>query len=140
MNHIILQFAETPDQEVLDLSMVEYDRDLNLNVIKGTKIPAVTFADLATSTATKTSGEGVDSDKDFRSNISQMMGTSTQTRVRNESSDNDPSKTLMTMLDTSTKTFTKTEESDSDKNLRDLAYLSATRTLTESSETLDNDK
>ncbi len=45
MKHIILEFAETPKQENIDMSIIEYDYSLNLNVFKGTKIPAVTFAD-----------------------------------------------------------------------------------------------
>lgn len=88
MQHLLLQFAETPHQENLDLSIVEYDNDLNLNVIKGTKIPAVTLIDQATDTFTKTTGEGTDSGRDLNSAITIVLDTSTQTRLSSEGADN----------------------------------------------------
>ncbi len=139
MKHLILQFAETPNQENIDLSMVEYDPQLQLTVIKGTKTPAVNFDEQATNTLTKTVGEGADADRDTRHNVRVMLATSTQTRVHNESADSDPRRKLSSLLDTSSDTFTRTA-SDGDKDLRDISYLAATCTLTESSETLDSDK
>jgi hypothetical protein len=140
MNHLILEFAETPNQENVALDVVEYDSDLNLTVIKGTKTPAVLFDDQATNTFTKANGEGADADKQLSDAVGILLATSTQTRLLNESADTDPRTKLARMLDTSTKTFTNTETSDSDKDMRDISYLAATRTLTESSETLDSDK
>lgn len=132
MQYLLLKFAETPQKENIDLSIVEYDNELNLNVIKGTKIPAITFMDQATETFTKTAGEGADSDRDLNCTIAAMADTSTQTKVSNESSDSDTRQSLIQLLDTSTQTFVRSEVSDSDKNFKDLEYLAATRTLTES--------
>lgn len=140
MKHILLQFAEIPEREDIHLSVVEYDHELNLNVIRGSKTPAITFTDQATETFTKVQGEGADSDRDIKYNISSLLETSTQTRVSNEGSDSDPMYHIGSMLDTSTHTLVHAEVSDSDKNFRDIEFLSATRTLTESSEALDSDK
>ena len=115
MKHLILEFAEKPSNENIDLSNIEYDHDLNLNVLKGTKTPAINFSDQATETFTKVTGEAADTDRHLKKGLSLSMDTSTETRTHNE-------------------------VSDSDKNFRDLYYLSATRTLTESSEALDSDK
>ncbi len=57
MKHLLLQFAETPTGENIDTSIVEYDHQLNLNVVKGTTIPAVTFSDQETQTFTKANGD-----------------------------------------------------------------------------------
>ena len=140
MRHIILEFAETPTQENIDISIIEYDYSLSLNVFKGTKIPAVNFSDQATETFTKAHGEGTDSDMDMKNSLCSILDTSTQTRMNNEISDVDGMHHFSRMLDTSTQTLVHNEVSDSDKNFRDLEFLSATRTLTESSEVLDNDK
>lgn len=139
--HLILEFAEIPEQENIDFNIIEYDEKLNLNVVKGTKIPAVTFSHQDTQTFSKGGNEGTDSDTDLQNNISMMLETSTQTRRINEETDSDPTYSkLTTMLDTTTQTFVHTEVSDSDKNFHDLQFLSDTRTLTESSEALDSDK
>ena len=126
MKHILLEFSETPDQYDIDLSKITYDNDLNLNVLKNTKIPAITFADQQTETFTKTNGEGSDSDNDMKYKIAPLLTTSTQTRTHNEASDCDSKYNLSNLLDTSTQTFINSEVSDSDKNIRDLDYLSAT--------------
>jgi len=138
MKHLLLQYAESPNQENIDLSAIEYNPTLNLNVFKGTNIPAVNFSEQATETFTKTTGEGVDSDRNLK--LKTLMDTSTQTRVQNEASDSDANGRCEKLLDTSTQTFIKTEASDSDKNFSDMEYLSATQTLTETGETLDSDK
>ena len=138
--HILLQFAETPEHDFIDTSIVEYDYILNLNVFKGTKTAAVNYADQQTETFTKTSGEGSDSDNDLKYNLSSLLDTSTQTRTHNEDSDSDARISFSNLMDTSTLTFVNSEISDSDKNIRDIEFLSATRTLTETSEVLDNDR
>lgn len=140
MKHILLEFAETPAQDNIDTSCVEYDHQLNLNVVKGTKIPAVNYAEESTQTMTKSIGEGSDCDKDIYHDVSLLTGTSTQTRMSNETSDNDPRKQHSALFDTSTLTLVNTEVSDSDKNFRDVSYLSDTRTLTESTEASDSDR
>jgi hypothetical protein len=142
MRHLLLQFAENPTGENIDLSIVAYDHNLNLNVVKGTTIPAVTFSDQETQTFTKANGEGLDSDSSLRyQQITSLTETTTSTRANIESADSDPhNHILSTLLDTSTSTFVHSETSESDKNFKDLAFLSATQTLTETVETADSDK
>jgi hypothetical protein len=140
MKHIILEFAETPRQEDIDFSVIEYSHELNLNVFKGTKIPAVNFADQATQTDTKAYGDVTDSDRDLSHDTRLMAGTSTQTRVHSEVSDSDDRSQAAAMLDTSTQTFVHNETSDNDRELRDLVFLSATQTITERIEATDSDK
>jgi hypothetical protein len=142
MQYLLLQFAEIPDGEDIDTSMICYDYDLNLNVIKGTNIPAVTFSDQATETFTKTYGEAQDSDKDLQyHHLHSLLDTATATRTQMEGTDRDKEhNNLATLLDTSTQTFVHSEVSDSDKNFKDLSFLSATRTLTETVESVDSDK
>ena len=115
MSYFLLEFTETPTADPIDSSLIEYDKELNLSVIKGTRTPALQAAQQATETFTKTSGEGTDSDRDARNLLSAMIATSTQTRVQQEAS-------------------------DSDQDRQHLLSLVATRTLTESSETTDSDK
>lgn len=113
---LLLEFVETVTQEDVDMSIVEYNYDLNLNVIKGTSMPAVKQVNLGTETFTKATGEGSDSDRDLSRNLTILMATSTQTRQ---------------MI----------EGIDSDKRARDLQCLMATRTLTEvRSESSDSDR
>ncbi len=136
MKHLLLHHAETPTQENVDFSIIEYHPLLNLNVLRGTDTPAVNFCDQATETFTKAGGEGVDSDNNFKA----LLDTSTQTRVSNEDSDSDANWRLKNLLDTGTVTLVKSEATDSDKSYSDLEYLSETRTLTESGEALDSDR
>jgi len=142
MSYFILEFAEAATGEPVDSSLIEYDKELNLSVIKGTKTPALQIAQQATETFTKTSGEGSDSDRDSRQDISILMGTSTQTRVSQEASDSDRDQRqdLRILMGTSTQTYVKQEVSDSDKDNAHLSALVATRTLTETAETADSDK
>ena len=114
MSYFLLAFAETPTAEPIDASQIEYDRELNLSVIKGTKTPALKAAQMATETFTK-SVEATDSDRDARNVLAAMMVTSTQTHANQE-------------------------VSDSDKDRHHLSSLLATRTLTETSEVADGDK
>jgi hypothetical protein len=115
MKHMILEFAELPANQEIDFSEIEYNSNLNLNVFKGTSIPAVNFADQATETFTKTAGEGADSDRDLNHNFKNLAVTSTQTHAHNETSDND-------------------------RGFQNLVFLSATQTLTETTEPTDSDK
>lgn len=142
MKHILLQFAEVPDGENIDTSFIEYSPVLNLSIVKGTDIPAVTFSDQATETFTKTNGEGTDSDHNLKYQaLDSLMDTTTATRTHGETTDSDPRHhDLSSLLDTATHTFVKSEASDSDQHFKDLAFLSATRTLTETVETVDSDK
>ncbi len=114
MKSFLLQFAETPQTESLQVSELEYSKTLNLSVIKGTNVPAISLNESTTETFTKANSEATDSDADFQRN-SFLMATSTQTRVYNETPDDD-------------------------KGLNELQYLLDTRTLTESSETTDSDR
>jgi hypothetical protein len=115
VSYFLLEFAEMPTGDPVDASLIEYDKELNLSVIKGTKTPALHAVQQATETFTKSSGEGTDSDRDTRKILSPMMITSTQTHAHQETS-------------------------DSDKDKQRLSSLVATRTLTESSEAADSDK
>lgn len=112
MRPLIFEFKETPIGESHDYSLIEYDHTLNLSVSKMTGLPAIEMANLETETFTKTQGEGADSDK---SGLSMLM-------------------------DTETRTYTHSEASDSDRDRMALQNLMATTTLTESSETVDQDK
>lgn len=142
MSYFLLEFAEIPTGEAIDQSLIEYDKDLNLSVIKGTKTPALKAAKQATETFTKTTGEGSDSDRDGGQLFSALLTTNTQTRVSHEASDSDRQEVavLNSMIVTSTNTFVNQEVSDSDKDRQHLSELIATRTLTESSETADSDR
>ncbi len=111
MKPLIFEFRENPIGEAQDYSLIEYDDNLNLSVNKLTGQPAIDSVNLETETFTKTQGEGADSD---RSGVSILM-------------------------DTETRTFNRSEASDSDKDRMVLQNLIATTTLTESSETADQD-
>lgn len=142
MSYFILEFAEAATGEPVDCPQIEYDKELNLSVIKGTKTPALKAVQQATETFTKTQGEGTDSDRDAHHLLSVMMATQTQTRVSQEATDSDRDicQNLRTLMGTSTQTYVKQEVSDSDKDRQHLSSLVATRTLTESSEVADSDK
>ncbi|MBZ5857323.1 hypothetical protein [Flavihumibacter profundi] len=112
MRPLIFEFKENPTGEPQDYSLIEYDDTLNLSINKFTGQPAIDTVNLETETFTKTQGESADSD---RSGLSMLM-------------------------DTETRTFTHSESSDSDKDRMALQNLMATTTLTESSETADQDK
>jgi hypothetical protein len=113
--NFLLQFAETPTRGSIDHELVEYSNSLNLTVLKGTNIPAVTFSDQATETFTKAGGEGTDSDHDLQSGISRLSGTETNTYHAREGSDSDPRlKIIFEMIATQTVTETR-EETDTDR-------------------------
>lgn len=139
MKSILLQFAETPTMEDIDFSLVEYDPELNLNVLKNTKVPAINFTDSGTETFTKTTGEDSDADRNVESDLSYLLDTSTQTRVINEVSDEDRGNPLANLMATTTITLVNSEASDSDKDFNKLHAMLATRTFTKISETSDTD-
>lgn len=112
MKPLIFEFKENPIGETQDYSVIEYDDMLNLSVNKLTGQPAIETINLETETFTKTNGESADSDRDGLSMI----------------------------MDTETRTYTYSEASDSDKDRNALLTLMDTTTLTESSETTDQDK
>lgn len=114
MRPLILQFAERPQASELDYSLIEYSKELNLSVVRGTSDPAITHVNLETETFTK-SHEVSDSDKDLGA------------RFQN-------------LLDTSTRTFTSTESSDSDADRYMMQRMVDTKTITESIENTDSDK
>jgi hypothetical protein len=124
MKHLLLQFAETPTGENIDTSIVEYDPELNLNVVKGTKTPAVIYSDQETQTFTKAGGEPTDTDAHLRyQHINALTETTTATRTHSEATDSDPRHhSISYLLETSTSTFIHAETSDSDKHLKDLAF------------------
>lgn len=113
MKPLILNFLEKPPLSKLETSMIEYSKDLNLSVVKGTKTPAITYVNLDTNTFTKTEGEDSDSDK---------------------------SSYLMSLLDTSTAKLTQNELTDSDNDFNSLMKLMDTKTITESVEVSDSDR
>src|SRR5690349_13735446 len=124
MSYFLLEFAETTKGDAIEPSMVEYDRELNLTVLKGTKTPALQASSLATETQTKISNEASDSDRDARHNLTELMSTSTQTRKLQEPSDSDKDlRQLTSLMSTSTQTYVKQEASDSDKDSYHLGSL-----------------
>jgi hypothetical protein len=115
MKNLLLQFTETADQECLVTNLITYDDSLHLNVVNGTKIPAVNYLSESTETFTKSDGEGSDSDRDMLKGIHSLTDTSTETRRFGESSDSDRDiYTTFKMINTQTLTETQ-ETTDSDK-------------------------
>lgn len=114
MKPLVLEFAETPDGEDQDWSLIQYSEELNLSVIAGTKIPAVRCLDASTVTGTRSIKESSDSDKDIR-NIGPLLATSTYSANPKETTDTDQTpRGLQNLL--ATQTVTKNvEATDSDK-------------------------
>ena len=115
MRPLIFEFAETPELQTMDYSLIEYSNKENLSLVKGTNLPAILYANLDTQTFTKSGTEPSDSDKQMQFQISQL-------------------------LDTSTRTLTSREQSDTDRDRSLLNRLMDTQTVTESIETTDSDK
>lgn len=86
MKPLILAFKETSSNVELDYSSLIYDYDLNLNVLKETRLPAIEHVAMETETFTKTQGESTDSDRDA---ISLITETTTGTHAQLEDSDDD---------------------------------------------------
>ncbi|HEX8333581.1 MAG TPA: hypothetical protein VF622_13255 [Segetibacter sp.] len=113
---LLLEFAEPAMEEDVDTSLVEYNNELNLNVIKGTTMPAINQVSLGTETFTKATGEGTDSDRDLSKNLSILMATATQTRQMIEGTDSDKrTKDIQCLMATRTLTEVRSESSDSDR-------------------------
>ena len=120
MKPLILEYSETPSgsDSDIDFSVIEYSKELNLSVLKGTNMPAVNYLTTDTVTLTKSGGEG--SDNDSESHIT---------------------KNLNMLLDTSTRTLAGGEgSSDNDQDRSNIKNLLDTQTLTERVETTDRDK
>lgn len=112
MRPLVFQFLASPSEKVLDHSMIEYDANQNLSVIKNTQIPAITFANMDTETFTRTQVESSDSDRPD----------------------------IDCLIDTATHTLVNAEQVDSDQGIGDILALMDTSTITESAETVDQDK
>jgi len=112
MKPFVFQFLTSPSEKSLDHSMIEYDANQNLSVIKNSQIPAIIYANL---------------------------DTETFTRMQIESSDSDRPE-IECLIDTATHTLVNAEQVDSDQGMRGLIGLMDTSTLTESAETVDQDK
>ena len=112
MKPFVFELKETPSVDILDYSAIAYDSSLNLSIVIATGKPAINSLLLDTETFTRAGQEGSDSDKDA----------------------------IATLLDTETRTYTRTEASDSDKDVRNISMLLDTSTITESRESVDQDK
>lgn len=111
MKPFIFQFTELPDTEAPDYSQVRYSPELRLQVDQFNQ-PAIEITATETTTFTKTTGEGPDSDASG----------------------------LLAMLDTETRTFTTAEQSDSDRDRLAMERLLDTSTTTHTTEPTDEDK
>lgn len=90
MKPFLLQFAETPPSDGVDLSIVEYSPTLHLNVIKGTARAAIMSEMLITQTLTKANEDVTDADRSLSKPLLQaMLVTSTDTYTATEQSDSD---------------------------------------------------
>lgn len=112
MKPLTLEFKEIPNGADLDYSLIEYDNELNLSVNKQTRQPAIENVEMDTTTFTKAGTE--ESDTDFNG--------------------------IKMLLDTEMITLVNSEGTVSDKDKIALNALLDTTTLTESSETSDQDK
>jgi len=113
--NLLTSFAEILPFQNIEDEPIEYNHVLNLSVLKGTIVPAVTLSDQSTETMTKSNGEGTDSDRNFHGKLSQLA-------------------------DTQTNTFHSTESSDSDRGIHSILSMMVTRTITETVEDADSDK
>lgn len=112
MNPLLFQFKETPVDESIDFSQVEYDKKLNLSVNNLTGRPAIAEIELGTETFTRVTGEATDSDF-AGSNIGALMATETHTKS-GEGVDSDRDR-FGAIMETATTTMVSTEGTDSDK-------------------------
>jgi hypothetical protein len=120
MRPFIYNFLENPKMTDSDdaMNLLEYSKDLNLTVLKGTSQPAIHLTSMGTQTFTKASQEDSDSDQDYQL-LSQLskLGTGTQTRQQMESGDSDHHQSIISLMGTHTLTETQREASDSDRNV-----------------------
>ncbi|HYV90913.1 MAG TPA: hypothetical protein VE978_03985 [Chitinophagales bacterium] len=115
MKPFAFQFKEIPTKENLDYSLIEYDEQFNLSVIKTTRQPAIDTLTMDTETFTKAQGESSDSDDDG----------------------------IRILMDTTTATYSPPvgkEDSDSDSERGNIQSLMDTTTITESREDVDQDR
>ncbi len=114
MKPLIIKFCESPSEGVVtDNSLLLYDSDLQLSVIKGSKLPAFDAINMSTETFTKTTGESTDSDPSTISSAS--LGALTYSANNSKMTENDSDKPKLKNL-LATKTLTETKEaSDNDK-------------------------
>lgn len=142
MKPLIFEFAETPPMQNMDFSLIEYSNKLNLSVLKGTEVIAVTSSHMSTETFTKVNQEPTDSDNDLRHRAKLLLNTETETRTAQEPTDSDYNSKhqVKFLLDTRTDTFTQQEASDNDQDKISLMRLMDTQTITETQEPTDSDK
>ena len=115
MKPLILNFAENNGNEDLENSIIEYSKNQNLSVLKGTSIPAISQLKVGTQTNTRVSGEGTDSDFDGHHQLNSLLHTSTKSLSDSEITDSDfDLDKLKNLLDTNTQTKT-IETSDTDR-------------------------
>ena len=88
MKPLIHQYAEIGESTV-NLEFTEYSDRLNLNVIIGTEIPAVSNSLCSTETFTKAQVDTSESDEDFRYSLCQYLDTRLQTRALVDETGND---------------------------------------------------
>ncbi len=115
MRPLIIEYAESPTANNVDISLIQYSDTLNLNVRADNLQPAIDSLLTETCTTTRSTVESSDSDSRSDSTIADLMSTETRTFVRRE-------------------------DSDSDQNLSLIRSLMQTQTITESVEPTDSDK
>jgi hypothetical protein len=112
MKPLILEYIESANDADVYPNL-EYNKRLQLSVLKGTQTPAFDVQALRTNTFTKAGDEPTDV-TDY-SGSSLNLYTSTQSAINNEDSDKDHDVTTpISYAGTMTMTRTNTESSDSD--------------------------
>lgn len=89
MKPLILEYAEVAVDEVDFIDITEYDRNLHLNVIKGTLTPAISDLRCSTETFTKAQVDTTESDDDYNHKMMQYLDTRIQTRALVDETGND---------------------------------------------------
>lgn len=113
---LIFNFFEQSSEEILpDKGEFDYDDELQLSVVKGTKISAFDVVNLSTYTMTKAGGEVTDDDSEAGGIRRSDLGTITFSAINDETTDSDADKTrLQNVLSTRTMTLSH-EATDSDR-------------------------
>jgi len=130
MKPLIFSFLTASDNTTaVDESILQYDKDLQLSIVKETKQPAFDHLNLRTMTDTKTANEGCDSDRSLEhsfptptvdnmkltNDLGILLSTKTITLSVEVSDEDHGPKMAKLMLGTMTMTRTNMEASDSDK-------------------------
>lgn len=118
MKPFILNYFEIPEGEIgIETALLEYNEELQISVLKGTKTCAFNDLQLATRTMTKAEGEGSDDDDAGGMSFAKFhSGTITYSAVNDETSDSDLDKPKIdNLLGTVTATRMQKELSDSDR-------------------------